>query len=294
MVCLAADGALVCPAEARDSADGFDLARDRLASEAYGRAGCRADTTGNMNAGKPLFKQLDLVVFDLAGTTLRIGDQIPEAFREAFREQGIMLSESEILDIRGRSKREAILVLLEKHFGLQATDMTEMVHERFLQLLDQAFSKKEVEAIAGSEETFHWLKERKLRIALNTGFERRFAMLLLERIDWIGIADAVVCGDEVPRGRPAPDLIIESMIRSGCSDASRVSVVGDTRADLEAAEKAGVRLAVGVLSGAHDEEQLKTCAHDAIIPGVIDLPELLSGTKSVLKPFFSQKNIENT
>ncbi|MAS88749.1 MAG: hypothetical protein CMA33_02720 [Euryarchaeota archaeon] len=229
-----------------------------------------------MNAANFLFKQLDLVIFDLAGTTLQIGNEIPEAFCEAFREHGILLSEREILDIRGYSKREAIAMLLEKHLGLQAAGMTETVHEGFLLLLNRIISNKNAEAIPGSEETFHWLKERKIRIALNTGFERSFAMPLLDSISWSGTVDAVVCGDEVPRGRPSPGLIIESMKRSGCSDASRVVTVGDTRADLEAAEKAGVRLSVGVLSGAHDAEQLKACPHDAIIPSVADLPGLLS------------------
>ena len=95
-----------------------------------------------MNAANFLFKQLDLVIFDLAGTTLQIGNEIPEAFCEAFREHGILLSEREILDIRGYSKREAIAMLLEKHLGLQAAGMTETVHEGFLLLLNRIISNK--------------------------------------------------------------------------------------------------------------------------------------------------------
>jgi phosphoglycolate phosphatase-like HAD superfamily hydrolase len=45
---------------------------------------------------------------------------------------------------------------------------------------------------------------------------------------------------------------------------------------LEAARSAGVGLVVGVLSGAHDSEQLKALPSDVIIPSVADLPGLLS------------------
>ena len=64
------------------------------------------------------------------------------------------------------------------------------------------------------------------------------------------------------------------MERTGRTEASRVVAVGDTRYDLQAANSAGV-LAVGVLSGAGDEEQLRACPHYAIIPSVADMREVL-------------------
>ena len=58
-----------------------------------------------------LYEQLDLIVFDLAGTTLQIGDLIPRAFQGIFQEHGIMLTYSEVLGIRGLSKTKAIEML---------------------------------------------------------------------------------------------------------------------------------------------------------------------------------------
>ena len=112
-------------------------------------------------------------------------------------------------------------------------------------------------------------------IALNTGIDRHIASLMLDSISWSGIADAVICGDDVNRGRPAPDLILKAMELTGCNYASRVLAVGDTCYDMQAAHNAGV-LAIGVLSGASNEKQLRAaCPHYAVIPSVADLQEVL-------------------
>ena len=72
------------------------------------------------------------------------------------------------------------------------------------------------------------------------------------------------------------NLILESMKRLDCRNPSRVAAVGDTQSDLNAAAEAKVGLAVGVLTGAHIDDQLKLCPHHLIIPGVGDLPKYLS------------------
>lgn len=134
--------------------------------------------------------------------------------------------------------------------------------------------EQSVKAIDGAEKIFEWLKDKDVLIALNTGFDRYIASLLLDSVGWSGIADVVVCGDDVNRGRPAPDLILKAMELTDCTEVSSVLAVGDTCYDLQAANNAGV-LAIGVLSGAHDAEQLRACPHYAIIPSVADLQEVL-------------------
>ena len=46
------------------------------------------------------YKDLEMVVFDMAGTTLQIGGLIPVALKEGFLEEGIELTDEEILKIR--------------------------------------------------------------------------------------------------------------------------------------------------------------------------------------------------
>ena len=56
--------------------------------------------------------EIELVVFDLAGTTVQDDGQVPEAFTAALAEHGVSVGPEEIRGLRGASKREAILRLL--------------------------------------------------------------------------------------------------------------------------------------------------------------------------------------
>ena len=51
---------------------------------------------------------IDLVVLDLAGTTVEDAGQVPEAFTLALRDHGIAVTAEEVRGVRGASKREAI------------------------------------------------------------------------------------------------------------------------------------------------------------------------------------------
>ena len=215
--------------------------------------------------------ELDLVVFDIAGTTIRASDHVPAAFSEAFANVGIQLSDQDIKAVRGKSKREAIAELL--HQDLDATK----IYLDFKKTLIQKYDAQGVEPIDGAVETFEWLRSRNIKTALTTGFDRDLAHRLIRDVGWDESFDAVVCNDDVDRGRPAPDLILRAMEWTNCENRNRIAAVGDTVSDLEAAGNAGVGWCIGVLSGAHDEEQLNSCAHTAIISSVARLPDVLVG-----------------
>src|SRR6185436_4637100 len=99
--------------------------------------------------------------------------------------------------------------------------------------------------------------------------------LIVAAVGWAGNVDAVVCGDDVARGRPAPDLIREAMKRTGVTDPRRVMAVGDTVLDLQAGTNAGAGWVIGVLSGAHGREQLEKVPHDGLLASVAELPALV-------------------
>lgn len=216
-----------------------------------------------------------LVVFDLAGTTVRDSGQVPAAFTAALRAQGIEVTPEEIAGVRGSSKREAI-----GHFIPDGPGQARRAEEAYLFFQDhlgRAYGNGGVSPVNGAEATFAWLRNRGVRIALNTGFDSVITGLLLSALGWSKVADAVVCGDDVPRGRPAPDLIVRAMRLIGVHDPDRVANVGDTTLDLEAGARAGVRFNVGVLSGAHDRGRLATAPHTHLLPDVGELPSLWPG-----------------
>jgi phosphoglycolate phosphatase-like HAD superfamily hydrolase len=89
------------------------------------------------------------------------------------------------------------------------------------------------------------------------------------------VIDADVTSDEVPRGRPHPDMIRHLMKRLGVREASSVAKVGDTRADLEEGANAGCGLVIGVTTGSYSRVQLQACRHSHIVKSVAEVPALL-------------------
>ena len=74
--------------------------------------------------------------------------------------------------------------------------------------------------VGGAVEAFFGLRERGVKVALTTGFDRDTTTLLLSALGWLkNTVDAIVCGDDVVHGRPEPDLILRAMAHVGVSDA---------------------------------------------------------------------------
>jgi len=168
---------------------------------------------------------------------------------------------------------------IERQFGpedLENTARIDRAYADFRDILETTYGTEGVQAIAGAKSTFGWLRDHGIKIALNTGFYRKVTEIILRSVGWYeGAVDGVICGDEVPRGRPAPFMIFRAMEATGVADVRRVMVVGDTPLDLLAGAHAGVRGVVGVLSGSHGIEGLGRVEHTHIISSVAELPQLL-------------------
>jgi len=220
---------------------------------------------------------VQLVVFDIAGTTIADRGEVMAAFAAAVAAHRLPADAAFIHARRGLPKRQVLAELVTARDGSPQPAAAERAYETFRQTLDFRYRHDGVAAISGAAQTFATLQERGFKVALNTGFDREIAELLLNAVGWLdGRLDAVVCGDEVEHGRPAPDLIYEAMRRCGVADPGAVVVVGDTPADLEAGHAAGVAQVIGVLSGAHDAESLGQHAPSRLIASVADLVELLA------------------
>jgi phosphonatase-like hydrolase len=218
---------------------------------------------------------IELIVFDLSGTTVEDFAQVPDAFTAALAEYGIEVTPEQLNRVRGSSKRQAVLQFIPE--GPGRTSKAEKVYLSFRNHLARRYIDGGVRSIAGASETFQWLKERRVRIALNTGFDRDITSLLLNALGWNeNTVDAVVCGDDVRHGRPAPYLIFRAMELTGATSVHRVANVGDTALDLQAGNNAGVYWNIGVMSGVHDRKMLENVPHTHLLPSVAEVPSLFS------------------
>jgi phosphoglycolate phosphatase len=214
-----------------------------------------------------------LAVFDLAGTTIQDDGTVSAVFKEVLAAEGIRSTPEEISRVRGAAKREAFRQLASE--AAQA----ERLYERFIEGIRERYTISPPREVAGTSNTFAWLRRQGVNLALNTGFERETVVMLLSALGWDAkVIAATVCGDEVSAGRPAPAMIFEAMRRTGIANPSVVMVVGDTVLDLQAGSAAGAGWVVGVTSGAHDRARLLQAPHTHLLQSVAEIPKLLGSS----------------
>ncbi len=213
-----------------------------------------------------------LAVFDLAGTTMQDDGTVASVFQDVLAPEGVPATPEEIAAVRGANKKEA--------FRKLSRDETQAgrLYARFVEGIRERYAARPPREVPGATATFAWLRQHEAKIALNTGFERGIVSVLVSALGWDAhMVDAIVCGNEVAEGRPAPAMILEAMRRTGVSDPARVMVVGDTVLDLQAGTAARAGWVVGVTSGAHDRARLLQAPHTHLLSSVADIPALLAG-----------------
>lgn len=221
---------------------------------------------------------VDLVVLDIAGTTVQEHGAVYEALEDAVVAAGGCPSAGDVEAWMGADKRAAITALLAVHrprAPAPTAAEVEAVYEDFRQRLLERYRRTPPTPIDGVEEMFETLRALGVKIALTTGFSRDVTEPLLAQLGWTAATlDAVVTVDDVPSGRPAPFLIFRAMERTGVHDVRRVLVAGDTTRDLQAGTNAGATFVVGVLTGSQPAAVLGGARHThllASVAGIVDL-----------------------
>jgi len=224
---------------------------------------------------------IEMVAFDMAGTTIDDHGSVYEALQRCVEETGASVTTADLQLWMGTDKVEAITALM----GLGGIDPTPesvaRAFERFREILAESYRDRPPVALSGVEDALRALRARGVAVALTTGFSSDVASALLDSLGWtIGsrpsdLIDAVVTTSDVPAGRPAPYLIHHAMERLGVQDVRAVLAAGDTLVDVRAARNAGV-IAVGVLTGKLSRAELEAEPHDYVLESVVDvlaLPE---------------------
>lgn len=225
---------------------------------------------------------IQLIVFDIAGTTVLDKGNVADSFMAAFRESGFEIPHEEVKKVMGFRKIDAIRILLEKFSGgktgtatKEGQELIEKIHSSFIGKMVAFYqTDKDLQPLPHVEEIFSKLKEKGVKVALNTGFTRIITNVILERLHWnngfAGI-DRVICSDEVPQGRPAPFMIETLIADLHIPSAANVLKVGDTEVDVEEGRNAGCGIVVSVTTGAYTRSQLEQYSPDYIIDDIRDL-----------------------
>ncbi|MEP7110573.1 MAG: HAD hydrolase-like protein [Ferruginibacter sp.] len=225
----------------------------------------------------------DLVIFDIAGTTVTDNDNVNDAFRGAFEKEGYPVSLADVNHVMGYRKIEAIKILLKRFYPeqLKNDELIRNIHNRFTEDM-QAFylHTPDLYALPFAKEIFRLLHANHIRVALNTGFTKIITDTIIRRLGWDknGLVDCIISSDEVDQGRPYPFMIQAIMDQLKITETKYVVKVGDTEVDIEEGRNAGCGLVIGITTGAYSRKELEKFSPDHIIGSLRELTSILNLT----------------
>lgn len=225
---------------------------------------------------------IKLVVFDIAGTTVKDDHDVSKAFQAALKKSKYEVPLELINPLMGYEKNLAIRQILRLHEHNDAkitTQLVSTIHKEFVkQMIDYYQFAEGIEPLPNVEETFAKLRAQGVQVGINTGFSKDIADTIVKRLQWYEkeLIDQVVGSDEVELGRPYP-YMIEKMMKDGkITKASSVAKVGDTEVDVREGQNAGCRYVIGVTTGIFTREELETYNPTHIIDDIAQVIDIIN------------------
>ena len=214
---------------------------------------------------------IELICFDMAGTTVNDNGLVLEAFRRTVQELEVTGEEADraeayVIETMGQSKIDV--------FGALFDDRANEANEAFERHFLTAATEVGVTEVTGARGAVETLKGRGIAVALTTGFSPTTREVLIDLLGWAELFPLRVSPADAGRGRPAPDMVLTCALRTRVSAVQTIMVVGDTASDMQAGQRAGVGQCVGVLSGTDDEVRLLSSGANVVVGSVADLPRL--------------------
>lgn len=224
-------------------------------------------------------QRIDLVVFDMAGTTVNEGNVVYKTVQKVINDEGFNVSLEDVLKYgAGKEKHQAIIDVLNEYSPLNnVSQIADTAFSKFKVALKNAYDILEIKTFEGTEQLFKDLKASNIKVVLNTGYDRTTAQLLLEKLGWIvgETIDGLVTADDVENSRPEGDMIFLAMKNTGINNVEKVMKVGDSAIDIEEGKNAKCGITVGVLTGAQNRTQIQEANPTYIIESLNELRAIL-------------------
>ncbi|SIQ29575.1 phosphonatase-like hydrolase [Maribacter ulvicola] len=222
---------------------------------------------------------IKLAVFDMAGTVVNEDNVVYKTLQKAINERGFQVSLDFVLEHgAGKEKHQAIKDIIAADIGTVDAAMPASIFKDFKKLLITAYNDLKVTSYDGVAELLYTLRNKGIKVALNTGYDTSTAQLLLDKMNWnVGKEyDVLVTADDVVLGRPNPDMIVEAMRKLNVQQQEFVLKAGDSIIDIEEGKNANCGVTIGVTTGAHTREQLLSAHPTYVLDSLTGLMDLIT------------------
>lgn len=176
-----------------------------------------------------------LVIFDHDGLMVNTEDVVYTAFSRIFGPRGVAFPWEYYVTSLGMPVADSLAMYL-RDLGDPMT-LDELARERAEQM--RTLTETDLRPMPGLTPLLDALQARGDLLAVATSGTRSHIDRSLARFGLTSYFDAVVCIDDVARGKPHPDLILEALRRTGTA-AEDAIMLEDAPRGVEAAHRAGV------------------------------------------------------
>ncbi|GBD37273.1 Phosphoglycolate phosphatase [bacterium HR36] len=209
---------------------------------------------------------LQAVIFDFDGTLADSFDAITCSVNHVRSQYG--LPPLPVEEVRRHVGRGAFHLLSQTVPGIPpqtALECYRQHHEQVMYTLTRL--------MPGAAEAVAQLAQVGVKLAVCSNKPVSFTRRLLDHFLPIGSIAVVLGPEDVPRAKPAPDMLVEALRRLQVAPAHAV-YVGDMDVDIETARQAGVRI-IAVATGAQSAAYLAAAHPDGMIASLTELPDYL-------------------
>ena len=196
---------------------------------------------------------LKAIIFDLDGTLV---DSLPyhhESWRIFFKNNNI--EENDFSEIIKEYKGGGTLELMTSVFGDMYTrgELKKMSDDK--EVIFRDIYKSKVYPIEGLNKFLDNLKENNILLSIGSNAIRKNVLMTIEELGITNYFSSIICGDEVSRGKPDPEMYLKTLSNLKVSK-NECIIFEDSIEGIEAARNADIKV-VGVTSS-QSSEKLKS------------------------------------
>ncbi|MCW3115792.1 MAG: glycoprotease/HAD-superfamily hydrolase like protein [Segetibacter sp.] len=214
------------------------------------------------------------VIFDMDGTLLESTEADYRAWEKVFNNYNQELSFEKYAPMLGVKSADVVRNEIGFHDEL---DVKRILKEKFDYFVEYV-NENPIKPVFAAETFLKSLAQYPVKVALATSSRKEKMQMVLKQLDFMQYFEAIVTGDEVSNGKPAPDIFLLAAKRLGLSP-EECMVIEDGPIGVAAAKSANMKCVA--ITETHQAEQLS--AADLIIDTYehADIREITEKLKAV-------------